>query len=48
MPKYFGFMSYVSYTCLSSVYSSMRVSVLLSVFSAVLANKRVHYTELFQ
>ena len=36
-------MSYVSYTCLSSVYSGMCVSVLLSVFSAVLVNKHVQY-----
>ena len=40
-------MSYVFYilffrTCLSSVYSGMFVSVLLSVFSVVLANKLVY------
>ena len=35
-------MSYVSYTCLSSVYSGMCVSV-LSVLSAVLVNKHVQY-----
>ena len=38
-------MSYVSYTCLLSVYTGMCVSVFLSVFSAVLANKRVHIVE---
>jgi len=35
-------MSYVSYTCLLSVYAGMCVSVLLFVFFAVLANECVH------
>jgi len=36
--KYFGFMPYVSYTCFSSVYTGMCVSVI----SAFLANISVH------
>ena len=38
-------MLYVFHTCLSSLYICMCLSVFLSVCSAVLANKRVHYLQ---